>query len=85
MFSRVIAPFQAGRLANAIGPAIWDNRCAYHAPTPDYRGSRGGWRVLGVGEVPYMDPNSVSRAEGLAMLGKYEIAKGKVGEHTSLT
>lgn len=42
-------------------------------------------RVLGVGEVPYLDPNSVSRAEGLAMLGKYEVGKGKIGEHTSLT
>ena len=72
-------------MANTKGSAIWDNRCAYHAPTPDYRGSRGGWRVLGVGEVPYLDPNSVSRTEGLAKLGKCETGEGKIGEHTSMT
>ena len=73
-------------MANTTGcSAIWDNRCAYHAPTPDYRGSRGGWRVLGVGEVPYLDPNSVSRTEALTKLGKYETGKGKIGEHTSMT
>ena len=73
------------RLANTTAPAIWDNRCAYHAPTPDYRGSRGGWRVLGVGEAPYLDPDSVSKSEGLAKLGKLELGKGRIGEHTSLT
>ena len=66
------------------GPAIWDNRCAYHAPTPDYKGSGGGWRVLGVGEKPYLDPNSVSRTQGLTKLGKYEAGQAKIGQHTIL-
>ena len=43
--------------------AIWDNRCTYHAPTPDAVGSRDGWRVVSMGERPYLDPNSMSRNE----------------------
>ena len=46
--------------------AIWDNRCTYHAPTGDAQGTRVGWRTVGVGEIPYLDPNSVSRTDYLA-------------------
>jgi hypothetical protein len=46
--------------------AIWDNRCVYHAPTFDAVGSRDGWRVLSIGERPFLDPNSKSRSQALA-------------------
>ncbi len=52
--------------ADTGAAAIWDNRCVYHAPTLDALGPRNGWRVIGVGEKPYLDPNSMSRAEALA-------------------
>lgn len=52
--------------------AIWDNRSVYHAATPDYEnqglGDRKGQRAVGLGEKPYLDPNSVSRREALAAL-----------------
>lgn len=45
--------------------AIWDNRCVYHAATPDYMnedlGERKGSRTVSVGERPYLDPQSTSR------------------------
>ena len=39
----------------------------YHAATPDYEGlgERLGHRAVGIGERPYLDPNSVSRQEAL--------------------
>lgn len=50
--------------------AIWDNRSAYHAATPDYLegnyGERKGNRAVSLGERPYFDPASVSRSEALA-------------------
>lgn len=48
--------------------AIWDNRSAFHSATFDYEGlgERFGNRAVGIGEVPYFDPNSVSRTEALA-------------------
>lgn len=47
--------------------AIWDNRCAFHSATFDYDhlGDRFGNRAVGIGEAPYFDPNSKSRAEVL--------------------
>lgn len=40
--------------------AIWDNRSTYHTPTNDFTASdRLGHRVLSIGEIPYLDPNSV--------------------------
>ncbi|MCJ1481178.1 hypothetical protein MMC06_001334 [Schaereria dolodes] len=51
---------------NPSDMAIWDNRCVFHAPTPDADGPRHGLRVLGMGEKPYLDPNSKSRREALA-------------------
>ncbi|CZT18679.1 related to taurine dioxygenase [Ramularia collo-cygni] len=48
--------------------AIWDNRSAFHSATFDYDGlgDRFGNRVVGIGEAPYLDPNSKSRTEDLA-------------------
>lgn len=47
--------------------AIWDNRSAFHSATFDYNGlgERFGNRAVGIGEVPYLDPNSRSRTEEL--------------------
>jgi alpha-ketoglutarate-dependent taurine dioxygenase len=51
--------------------AIWDNRCAFHTATFDYEGlgERFGHRAVGIGEAPYLDPNSTSKAEALAAEG----------------
>ncbi|KAH9909639.1 alpha-ketoglutarate-dependent sulfonate dioxygenase [Xylariomycetidae sp. FL2044] len=48
--------------------AIWDNRSAFHTATFDYDGlgERFGNRAVGIGEAPYLDPNSKSRREALA-------------------
>ncbi|KAE9978012.1 hypothetical protein EG328_001716 [Venturia inaequalis] len=48
--------------------AIWDNRSVFHSATFDYDGlgDRAGNRVVGIGEKPYFDPNSLSKAEALA-------------------
>lgn len=48
--------------------AIWDNRSAFHTATFDYEGlgDRFGHRAVGIGEKPYLDPNSTSKAEALA-------------------
>jgi hypothetical protein len=48
--------------------AIWDNRSVFHSATFDYDGlgDRIGNRAVGIGEEPYLDPNSRSRAEVLA-------------------
>ncbi|KAI5924398.1 taurine dioxygenase family protein [Camillea tinctor] len=48
--------------------AIWDNRSVFHTATFDYDGlgERFGNRAVGIGERPYLDPNSVSKSEGLA-------------------
>lgn len=48
--------------------AIWDNRSAFHSATFDYEGlgDRAGNRVVGIGEKPYFDQNSKSKAEALA-------------------
>jgi hypothetical protein len=47
--------------------AIWDNRSAFHTATFDYEGlgERFGNRAVGIGEVPYFDPESKSRTEEL--------------------
>ncbi|KAM3537378.1 hypothetical protein ARSEF1564_009699 [Beauveria bassiana] len=51
--------------------AIWDNRSTFHTATFDYEGlgERFGHRVVGIGEKPYLDPNSLSRTEALAAEG----------------
>lgn len=45
--------------------AIWDNRSVFHSATFDYLhiGDRFGVRVVGIGERPYHDPASKSKAE----------------------
>ncbi|KAF2017826.1 taurine catabolism dioxygenase [Aaosphaeria arxii CBS 175.79] len=47
--------------------AIWDNRSAFHTATFDYDGlgERFGNRAVGIGEAPYLDPNSQSRTKVL--------------------
>ncbi|KAK4209979.1 taurine catabolism dioxygenase [Rhypophila decipiens] len=48
--------------------AIWDNRSVFHTATFDYDGygDRFGNRAVGLGEKPYLDPNSTSRRAALA-------------------
>ncbi|KAL1897981.1 hypothetical protein Sste5346_003835 [Sporothrix stenoceras] len=48
--------------------AIWDNRSAFHSATNDYDGlgDRFGHRTVGIGEKPYLDPNSTTRTAALA-------------------
>lgn len=55
------------RWQNANDLAIWDNRSVYHTATYDYEGlgARAGQRAVGLGEKPYLDPNSRSRREAL--------------------
>lgn len=48
--------------------AIWDNRSAFHSATFDYEGERFGNRAVGIGEEPFLDPNSKSRTEDLGLL-----------------
>ncbi|KAJ9142918.1 Taurine catabolism dioxygenase [Pleurostoma richardsiae] len=47
--------------------AIWDNRSVFHSATFDYNGlgDRFGNRAVGLGERPYLDPNSSSRRVAL--------------------
>jgi alpha-ketoglutarate-dependent taurine dioxygenase len=49
--------------------AIWDNRSVFHTATFDYQdgnyGERFGNRAVGLGEPPYLDPNSTSRRAAL--------------------
>lgn len=49
--------------------AIWDNRSVFHTATFDYDGfgDRLGNRAVGIGERPYLDPNSSSRREALGL------------------
>ncbi|ROV98044.1 hypothetical protein VMCG_07077 [Cytospora schulzeri] len=47
--------------------AIWDNRSVFHTATYDYDGlgDRFGNRAVGIGEKPYLDPDSSSRRVAL--------------------
>lgn len=57
-----------------VTTAIWDNRSMVHNATMDYDdyGERFGYRVCGIGEKPYLDPNSKSMHEALAEEAKEE-------------
>ncbi|KAF2136698.1 uncharacterized protein K452DRAFT_279655 [Aplosporella prunicola CBS 121167] len=61
------------RWQNANDLAIWDNRSVFHTATYDFseeiHGERFGNRAVGLGEKPYLDPNSSSRREVLGRLG----------------
>ncbi len=50
--------------------AIWDNRSVFHTATFDYLdgnyGERFGNRAVGLGERPYLDPNSTGRRAALS-------------------
>ncbi|KAJ5099050.1 tfdA family taurine dioxygenase [Penicillium argentinense] len=52
--------------------AIWDNRSVFHTATGDHEGfgPRSGNRAVGVGEVPYFDPESKSRLHARTEPGK---------------
>lgn len=52
--------------------AIWDNRSVFHTATYDYEGfgERFGNRAVGLGERPFLDPQSTGRREALAAAGK---------------
>ncbi|GME36444.1 taurine catabolism dioxygenase [Neofusicoccum parvum] len=56
--------------------AIWDNRSMIHNATMDYddHGERFGHRVCGIGEKPYLDPNSKSMREALEEEAKEGLA-----------
>lgn len=52
------------RWRNPHDIAIWDNRSVFHRATFDYMdlGERSGNRAVGIGEVPFFDPESKSKA-----------------------
>jgi hypothetical protein len=56
-------------LLTEIGAAIWDNRSAFHIGLLDYEGlgERFGYRVVSIGEKPYLDSNSTSRKVALGL------------------
>ena len=49
--------------------AIWDNRSVFHSATFDYDGlgERFGIRAVGIGEAPYLDPNSKGKSEDISV------------------
>ncbi|KAJ3295494.1 hypothetical protein HDU79_009007 [Rhizoclosmatium sp. JEL0117] len=50
--------------------AVWDNRSSFHSATTDFDADvylRHGERATGLGERPYLDPNSSSRREALGI------------------
>lgn len=56
--------------------AIWDNRSVFHSATYDYDGlgERFGNRAVGVGERPFFDPGSLSKAEALERASQRAVA-----------
>ena len=65
---------QFGRVSRlTVSAAIWDNRSVFHSATFDYEGlgERFGNRAVGIGEAPYLDPDSKSRTEALAEAGEF--------------
>ncbi|CAI9636665.1 unnamed protein product [Alternaria burnsii] len=57
------------RWQNPNDVAIWDNRSVLHTATydTDGQGPRKGFRVVSLGERPYLDPQSMSRLEALRL------------------
>ncbi|KAF2475221.1 taurine catabolism dioxygenase [Lindgomyces ingoldianus] len=59
------------RWQNENDLAIWDNRSVFHSATFDYegQGERFGNRAVGLGERPFLDPNSsTSRRQALGQV-----------------
>ncbi|KIV98595.1 uncharacterized protein PV09_09613 [Verruconis gallopava] len=58
--------------------AIWDNRSVFHTATFDYdlEGERFGNRAVGLGERPYLDPNSTSRRVALGQIAAEFVGDG---------
>ena len=56
-------------LLTDLDAAIWDNRSAFHIGLLDYEGlgERFGYRIVSIGEKPYHDPDSTSRAVALGI------------------
>ncbi|KAI1860995.1 uncharacterized protein JN550_011150 [Neoarthrinium moseri] len=71
------------RWRNPNDIAIWDNRSTFHRATFDYLnlGERAGNRAVGIGEAPYFDPHSKSRAEALGVKKAEETTKMASGGH----
>lgn len=57
------------RWQNRNDLAIWDNRSVYHTVPFGYQGQgpRTEQRAVGLGEKPYLDPNSKSRRQDLGL------------------
>lgn len=68
----MILTTQGESRANVVSAAIWDNRSVFHTATFDYEGlgERFGNRVVGIGERPFFDPSSKSKADALAEEGR---------------
>ena len=71
-------PVLQGKAEMLTYAAIWDNRSVFHCATFDYDGlgERFGNRAVGIGEPPYLDPNSVSRTEALQR-GSADVVEGQ--------
>jgi hypothetical protein len=67
--------------------AIWDNRSVFHSATFDYEGlgERFGHRAVGIGEAPYLDPNSKSRTEALAQVLPVRVGSIGVAKSETIT
>ena len=65
-----------------VDAAIWDNRCSFNLSQPPSEGPHSSSYIVGVGEKPFLDPNSHSRAEGLL---KREIDDQQLFENYALS
>lgn len=85
LVSKLVQPREYKCANNML--AIWDNRSAFHSATFDYDGlgERFGNRAVGIGEVPYLDPNSRSRTEVLAEKREVVVRESKGGLEKSET
>ena len=60
--------------------AMWDNRCTIHRVIPGtYKGARRGIRTTVFGEKPYLDSDSVGRAQKQAAADKANGHNGDAG------
>ncbi|CAD0112547.1 unnamed protein product [Aureobasidium uvarum] len=77
------------RNENDIGEHPFPVIFAFHSATFDYEGlgERFGNRAVGIGEVPYLDPNSQSRTEALAKAQqeKETVFEGKTEKSETLS
>jgi hypothetical protein len=59
----------------------------FHSATFDYEGlgERFGHRAVGIGEAPYLDPNSKSRTEALAQVLPVRVGSNGVAKSETIT